>query len=153
MDLSSFSCLCFISPRSAAQKHFWQTESQQFLAAESRSSERGSSSRPPCTCSVSRDKKPKNRQIIISNNVILTINSSSGLWSLGPKWIKSTSERRSESCTETDGLTTEKESHSFIIDSLIHNSSQTERVLFINLREKNVTQPSKMTQHYVTFLP
>lgn len=46
-----------ISPRSAAQKRFQQTESQRFLAAESRSSERGSSSRPPYTCSTVRDRK------------------------------------------------------------------------------------------------
>ena len=39
------------SPRSAARRQFWQTESLSSLAAESRSSERGFSSRPPCTCS------------------------------------------------------------------------------------------------------
>lgn len=39
------------SPRSAARRQFWQTESLPSLAAESRSSERGFSARPPCTCS------------------------------------------------------------------------------------------------------
>lgn len=49
--------LSFGLPRSAAQKPFWQTESLQFQAAESRSSDRGSSSHLPCTCSRPRDRK------------------------------------------------------------------------------------------------
>lgn len=49
--------LSFGLPRSAAQKLFWQTESLQFQAAESRSSDRGPSNHLPCTCSRPRDRK------------------------------------------------------------------------------------------------
>ncbi len=47
----------FPSPHSAAQRQFSLTESQQFLVAESRSSERGSSSRLPCIYSGQREEE------------------------------------------------------------------------------------------------